>query len=253
MAENSDKPVGRTTIYDELNDSLRFEEFAELDDVNMIALRIFFREIGVAHLLEEYVLPTFKGKDSLIFAAIKDRPWPPWGHGSQTVVAFVQAHAIAENSYALGPVLLRTELAANIGLRAALYKEALESLGRQGKTTVNYLVIEGSVLGDHLLTSAGFQRTAEVVQTDEAKYFFYSADTQDVLKHLQLSAVSLPEVLGLHVPSAVIGQNASYHATMDWLALREMLPIWLGGWEDSPPGGAPPPPPPPACEVEGFQ
>jgi len=247
MAESSEGPGARTTIYDALNDRLRFEEFAELDDVAMIGMRTFFREIGVPHLFEEYVLPTFKGPDSLIFAAVKDRPWPPWGHGSQTVVAFVQAHMIADNSYALGPVLLRNELAANIGLRASLYKEALESVSRQGKAEVNYLVIEGSVLADHILTSAGFKRTADLVQTDDAKYFFYSADCQELLKHLQLSNVSLPELLTLQVAPEVIERNALFLAVMDWASYRELLPIWLGGLHESIPGGAPPPP---ACEVE---
>ena len=228
MTESSDESVSRTTIYDALNDSLRFEVFAELDEVTMIGLRTFFREIGIPYHFTEYVLPTFKGPDSLIFAAVKDRRWPPWGHGSQTVFAFVQAHAIADNSYALGPVLLRKEVAANLGLRASLYKEALESLSRERKAAVNYLVIEGSVLTDHILTSAGFKRTADLVQTDEAKYFFYSADCKELLNHLQVGEVSMPEVLGLRVAPAVIEQNALFHSVMDWAAYREMLPIWRG-------------------------
>lgn len=247
MAESSEGPGVRTTIYDALNDRLRFEEYAELDDVALIGVRTFFREIGVPHVFEEYVLPTFKGPDSLIFAAVKDRPWPPWGHGSQTVAAFVQAHAIADSSYALGPVLLRNELAANIGLRASLYKEALESLSRQGKAEVNYLVIEGSVLTDHILTSAGFKRTADLVQTDEAKYFFYNADCQELLKYLQLSDISQPELLTLQVASVAMERNTLFHATLDWASYRELLPIWRGGLHESIPGGAPPPPP---CEVE---
>jgi len=249
MTESSEVPEARTTIYDTLNDRLRFEEFAELDDVATIGVRTFFREIGVPHLFEEYVLPTFKGPDSLIFAAVADRPWPPWGHGSQTVVAFVQAHAISENSYAVGPVLLRNEMAANIGLRASLYKEALESLSRQGKAEVNYLVIEGSVLADHLLTSAGFKRTADLVQTDEAKYFFYNADCQEVLKYLQLDKVSLPELLTLQVAPEIIDRNTMFLAAMDWISYRELLPIWRGGLREGIPGGVPPPPPP-TCEVE---
>ena len=252
MAENSQAPKVRATIYDALNDKLRFEEFSELDDVAVIGMRIFFREIGVPHLFEEYVIPTFKGPGSLIFAAVKDRPWPPWGHGSQSVNAFVQAHAIAENSYAVGPVLLRNELAANIGLRAGLYKEALESLSRQAKAEVNYLVIEDLVLTDHVLTSAGFKRTANLVQTDEAKYFFYSADCQELLKNLLLSDVSLPELLTLQVAPQVIDRNTLFFGAMDWAAFRELLPIWRGGLHESIPGGVPPPPPP-GCEVEGFE
>jgi hypothetical protein len=253
MSGSSEAPKTRATIYDALNDSLRFEEFAELDDVAMIGMRRFFREIGVPHLFEEYVIPTFKGPDSLIFAAVKDRPWPPWGHGSQTVAAFVQAHAIAENSYALGPVLLRSELAANIGLRAALYKEALEGLSRQGKAEVYYLVIEGSVLTDQILTAAGFKRTADLVQTDEAKYFFYHADCQELLKQLQLSDSSVPELLTLQVAPPVIERSALFLGVMDWAAFRELLPIWRGGLHESIPGGVPDPPPPPACEVEDLQ
>jgi hypothetical protein len=244
MAENVSS---RTTPYDKLNDSLRFEEFAELDDVSMIGMRTFFREIGAPHLFDEYVLPTFKAPDSLIFAAVKDRPWPPWGHGSQRVAAFVQAHAIADDSYALGPVLVRRTLAANIGLRASLHKEALESLSREKDTRVNYLVVDGSVLTHQLLTSVGFKRTDDLVQTDVAKYFFYSADCKELLKQLRISDVSLPELLTLQVAPEVIEKSALFHAVMDWAAAWEMIPIWRGGLHESIPGGAPPPP---ACEVE---
>ena len=253
MAASSQGFEPRASLYDSLNESLRFEEFIEVDDVSVIAIRMFFRELGTLHLVDEYVLPTLRAPDSSIFAAVKDRPWPPWGHGSKNIVAFTQVHQIAENSYAVGPVRVQPSQAANIGLRAALYKEAIESLAKEKEAEVNYLVIEGSVLTDQLLTSVGFQRTPDLVQTDDAKYFFYRANCVELLAQLQLNNVSVPELLTLQVNPVIIEKNASFQAIMDWAVLRELVPIWFGGFHESIPGGTPPPPlpPPDPCIVEG--
>jgi hypothetical protein len=249
MAVSSEGPEPRASLYDTLNDSLRFEEFTEVDDVSAIAVRMFFRELGLSHLVDEYVLPTFKTPDSSIFAAVKDRPWPPWGHGSKSIVALAQIHPIAENSYAMGPIRVRPSQAANIGLRAALYKESIESLTKEEKAEVNYLVIEGSALTDQILTSVGFKRTPDLVQTDDARYFFYSANCLELLTHLRLNRVSVPELLTLQVDPGIIEKNALFQAVLDWAFLREMESIWRGGLHEGIPGGVAPPDP---CIVEGI-
>jgi hypothetical protein len=250
MAASAEGPKPLASLYDTLNDSLRFEEFTELDDVSVIATRSFFRELGLPHLVDEYVLPTFKAPGSSIFAAVKDRPWPPWGHGSKSIVAFAQLHTIAGDSYAMGPIRVRPQQAANIGLRAALYKEAIESLTKQEKAEVNYLVIEGSALTHQILTSVGFKRTPDLVQTDDAKYFFYSANCLELLTHLKLNHVSVPELLTLQVDPGIVEKNALFQAVLDWAFLREMAPIWRGGLQEGIPGGVAPPDP---CIVEGIE
>jgi hypothetical protein len=250
MAASAESAKPRASLYDTLNDSLRFEEFTEIDDVSVIATRMFFRELGLPHLVDEYVLPTFKTAGSSIFAAVKDRPWPPWGHGSKSIIAFAQTLSIADKSYAVGPVRVRPQQASNIGLRAALYKETIESLTKEDKAEVNYLVIEGSALTDQLLTSVGFKRTPELVQTDDAKYFFYSANCVELLTHLKLDRASVPELLTLQVDPGIVEKNALFHAVLDWAFLREIVPIWRGGLQEGIPGGVAPPDP---CLVEGLE
>src|SRR6266436_5270664 len=83
MVTEPGKPPETPSAYDKGNDAVRVDQFSELDDAAGVAMRSFFRKLGVPHLFEERILPTLRTPDSSIFAAVRDRPWPPWGHGSR--------------------------------------------------------------------------------------------------------------------------------------------------------------------------
>jgi hypothetical protein len=249
MATGPENSPGGTSAYDKGNDAVRVDQFSEMDDAVAVAMRSFFRKLGAPHLFEERVLPTLKIPDANIFAAVRDRPWPPWGHGSRLIVALIQAHPVSSNSYGLSPVYVRPEEAANIGLRAALYKETLENISQRAKAEVNYLVIEGSVLTERILTSVGFKRSKDLVQTEEARYFFYRADSRNLLDELQLSKVSIPELLSHQANPSVLEKNALYQGVLDWARFREIIVIDGGSFDASLPGGAPPSPPTAQIEI----
>jgi hypothetical protein len=236
-------PQQKPNLYDKSNDAVRVDSYSELDDTVAVAIRSFFRKLGAPYLFEERVVPTLKSPDSIIFAAVRDRPWPPWGHGSRRIIAMIQAHSIGQRSYGLSPLYIRPDESSNIGLRAALYKEALENLSRQGKAEVNYLVIEGSVLTDRMLTSLGFQRSEDLVVTESDRYFFYRVDARPLLENLHLDRVNIPELLTHNAAQSIIDANALFQAVLEWGRSREIIPIDGGSFDAALPGGVPPSPP----------
>lgn len=250
MNTGSNIPPEDPSVYDQENDAVRLDNFCELDTAVAVAMRSFFRKIGSPHLFEERILPTLEIEDSMIFAAVRDRPWPPWGHGSRRISALIQIHPVGNNSFGLSPIYVRPEEASNLGLRAALFKEAIESLSQRPKAEVNYLVIEGSVLTDRVLSSVGFKRSDDLVQTEAARYFFYRADARALLDQLQLTKVSIPELLSHRVADSVLERNALYQGVLDWSRTRETIPIDGGSFDASLPGGVPPSPPTRLDDIE---
>jgi len=85
----------RNAYYAARNAATRIEIFDELSPLAEAALRSFFRRIGSPHVMDEIVLPLLSEGDSQIFAAVRDRPWPPWGLGARNVVAMMQTHLVA--------------------------------------------------------------------------------------------------------------------------------------------------------------
>jgi hypothetical protein len=252
MKTGPNNPPEDPSAYSKENDAVRLDNFCELDSAVAVAMRSFFRKLGASHLFEERILPTLEIQDSMIFAAVRDRPWPPWGHGSRRIAALVQIHPVANNSYGLSPMYVRPEETSNLGLRAALYKEVLESLSQRPKAKVNYLIMEGSVLTDRVLSSFGFKRSKDLVQTEEARYFFYRADPRDLLNQLQLSQVSIPELLSHKVKDSLLERNALYQAVLDWGRYRELISIDGGSFDAALPGGLPPTPPTALVEIGGM-
>jgi hypothetical protein len=243
--ESSPQPQGPSpNLYGSGNDAVRVDSYNELDDTISVAMRSFFRQLGSPHLFEERVLPTLRAPEAVVFAAVRDRPWPPWGHGSRRIVSLVQAHSIGQRSYGLGPLYVRPEETSNIGLRAALYKELLESLSRHAKAEVNYLVVERSVLTARILEQAGFVRSEDVVVTEEARYAFYRTDANALLQNLGLQEVSVPELLTHEADWKVLERNALFQAVLEWGRSREVIPIDGGSFDASLPGGGGSPTPP---------
>jgi len=244
----SDTKVKR--FYGDRNAATRIDLFDELSELAQAALRAFFRRMDAPHLFDEVVLPLLYEGDSQIFAAVRDRPWPPWGLGARYVSAVCQTHLVADTTYGLSPVYVAPEDLSNVGLIAALYKEAVEYLALSVKgAEINYLVAEGSVLADHVLRKVGFERTDDVFLTEAARYLTYRMDAGELLRSLGLEAVATPDLLAHDVDPEILERNTLFHSTIylgshaEWtttsaLTASELVRLVRGG-HFSKPGGVP--------------
>ncbi|MGW3448810.1 2OG-Fe(II) oxygenase [Streptomyces sp. NPDC001076] len=199
--------------------------------------------------MEEVVLPLFSEGDSQIFAAVRDRPWPPWGLGARNIVAVLQTHLVADGCWGLSPVYVADEDLTNVGLSAALYKEALETLAVDPTAEVHYLVAEGSRLADRTLHHVGFENSGDVFLTEAARYLTYRAPAGELLSNLGLAEVDTIDVLAGAVDDEVFERNAAFHSTVylgsraEWVTDRnnvasEIARLVRGG-HYSKPGGVP--------------
>ncbi|MGW4163621.1 2OG-Fe(II) oxygenase [Streptomyces sp. NPDC004788] len=204
----------RRDFYTDRNGATRIEIFDELSDTAKAALYAFFRRTGAPHLMEEVVLPQFHDGDSQIFAAVRDRPWPPWGLGARNIVAVLQTHLVSDGCWGLSPVHVADEDLTNTGLHAALYKEALETLAVDPGAQVHYLVAEESRLVDLAMRRAGFERTEDVFLTEAARYLTYRAPARELLKNLGLAGADSVDVLAGAVDDDVFERNAAFHGTV---------------------------------------
>ncbi len=229
------------------NDATRIDVFDELGHIALAALRSFFRRLGAPHMVDEVILPTLQEGDSQVYAAVRDRPWPPWGLGARHVTALCQVQEIADESYAISPVYVTDEDATNVGLIAALYKEVLEALAVSERAEVNYLVADGSKLADHVLTSAGFKRYDDVVLTEQIRYYTYRIPAAALLERLGLRGVESPDLLAHQLDADTLTRNALFHSTIlaatraEWTAqsaLAEIIRLVRGGHAGKP-GGVP--------------
>src|SRR4051794_1892049 len=248
-------------LYDRKNDTVRIDSVEQLDDHFAVSLMSFFRQLDAPHLYFERVRPILDSGDSTIYAAVRERPWPPWGLGARRVGALVQTHPVGTGSYGLSPIYTADEDATNIGLMAAVYSEALEGLRRGGKAEVNYLVLEGSVFADHILRRVGFKRSDDLVATDdEVRYAFYRADAGEVAAALGFDRISVPELLAHEIDEKSFDRLALYVSGLAlasqpnrWVdrLIREIIAIDIGLFDASLPGGTPPTPSPPTA-LPGF-
>jgi Rps23 Pro-64 3,4-dihydroxylase Tpa1-like proline 4-hydroxylase len=242
------KPVDHD-LFGERNGATRIEIFDELSELAKAALHAFFRRMGAPHLMEEVVLPLLSEGDSQIFAAVRDRPWPPWGLGARNVVAVLQTHLVADGCWGLSPVYVADEDLTNVGLVAALYKEALETLVVDPQAEVDYLVADGSLLADRALRRVGFERSEDVFLTEAARYLTYRVPAGDLLANLGLADVDTVDVLAHALDDEAYERNAAFHSTIylasraEWVVARadvasEIARLVRGG-HYSKPGGVP--------------
>jgi Rps23 Pro-64 3,4-dihydroxylase Tpa1-like proline 4-hydroxylase len=234
-------------FFDDRNRSIRIDLFEELSDQALAALRSFTRRMGAPHLLEEVILPILHEGDSQILAAVQDRPWPPWGLGARHVVALCQTHSIADESYAISPVYVTDEDLTNVGMISAVFKEALEQVAISPRAEVCYLVAEGSLLVDDVLTSVGFRKSEDIFLNWAGRYYTYRALAGDLVKGLGLDRLSTPDLLAHDMNKAILAKNALFHQTLylgsraEWAAERaisEIIRLVRGG-HASKPGGVP--------------
>ncbi len=229
------------------NEATRIDVFEELNPAATAALRSFCRRIGAPHLFDEVLMPKLEEGDTRIYAAVRDRPWPPWGLGARNVIAVCQVQAIADESFALSPIYVLDEEATNVGMLAALYKEVLEELAVSPNAEINYLVADGSVLANHVLNGAGFKRYDDVFLTEQSRYFTYRIPVNELIVRLGLSEVDTVDLLAHDVPTELLAQHALFHLTInlatraEWIAragIPEIIDLVRGG-HASKPGGVP--------------
>jgi Rps23 Pro-64 3,4-dihydroxylase Tpa1-like proline 4-hydroxylase len=236
-------------FYDDRNEATRIDLFDEVNELSAAALRSFFRRMHAPHLFDEIVLPLLSEGDSQIFAAVRDRPWPPWGLGARYVTAVCQTHLVGDDTYGVSPVYVCDEDLGNAGLIAAVYKEAIEYLATNERAEINYLVVEGSMLADHVLRAAGFEKTEDVFLTEAARYFTYRVEAQKLVGTLGLSELATPDLLAHALDAELLARNALFHSTVylgsraewtapSWAIAAEVVQLVRGG-HYSKPGGVP--------------
>ncbi|MFF0448785.1 2OG-Fe(II) oxygenase [Streptomyces sp. NPDC004609] len=220
----------RRDFFTEGNGGTRIEIFDELSDTAKAALHSFFRRAHAAHLMEEVVLPQFSDGDSQIFAAVRDRPWPPWGLGARNIIGVLQTHLVSDGCWGLSPVHVADEDLTNVGLCSALYKEALETLAVDPNAEVHYLLAEGSRLADLVLRRVGFERTEDVFLTEAARYLTYRAPAGELLASLGLAETDTIDVLAGNIDDGVFELNAAFHSAIylgsraEWAVDRVSVP-----------------------------
>ncbi|WP_327281442.1 MULTISPECIES: 2OG-Fe(II) oxygenase [unclassified Streptomyces] len=242
-------PTIRRDFYTDGNGGTRIEIFDELSETAKAALYTFFRRAGAPHLMDEVVLPLFCEGDSQMFVGVRDRPWPPWGLGARNIVAVVQTHMVADGCWGLSPVHVADEDLTNVGLCAAVYKEALETLAVDPNAEVHYLVAEGSRLADLTLRRVGFERTEDVFLTEAARYLTYRAPVGELLDRLGLAEADTVDVLSGALDDETFGLNAAFHNTVylgsraEWVVDRPSVPSEIArlvrGGHYSKPAGVP--------------
>lgn len=238
----------RKHFYDVGNRSCRIDVFDELSAQALAAVRLFARRLGAPHLVDEVFLPTLADGDCQIVAAVRDRPWPPWGLGAREVVALCMTNAIAEGSYSVSPIYALASELTNVGMLSAVLKEALDQLSVQPHAEACYLAAEDSTLADHVLRHVGFECSEDVFVTSQARYNTYRAPVQKVLAALSLDKTSTPELLAHAIRTEALREQALFHQTIhagsfaEWSSaeiLRSELIRLVRGGHASKPGGVP--------------
>ena len=209
-------------LFSDKNDKVRIDILRDLSAETEAGLLTFLRRIGAVHLYAERILPIAKTNDSLLFAAVIDRAWPPWGLGARAVHGVCQVQQIGDSSFSIGPLLVADEDLTNIGLQAAIFKEVLDFLGSNGDGELGYLLNEGSVLADRVMSASGFKKTDEFVLNEHGRYNAYRAPASKVLAALGLEDASSADLLAFQIEDQAFDRNAVFH-TMLQLAMRPAL------------------------------
>jgi hypothetical protein len=83
---------------------------------------------------------------------------------------------VAEGAAGMAGVIAAAEEATEIGLLAAVYQALLDGLAERGVERVHYVVREGGRFGERLVGAAGFERTSNLILTEEARYWLHDAE-----------------------------------------------------------------------------
>jgi hypothetical protein len=231
-------------------EQFRFETLDKPDERLVPPLRAFFRRLEVGHIYDEVILPTLQEGSSLITVAIRDRPWPPWGIGAQSISALVFFHPIGEGTAGLGNVFVAEEEQTSIGLMAAVYMEGINQLAQRGVERVHFVVREEAPFSSRVLAMAGFERTSHPFLTEYARYWLHDALLNDHTTALGLQDTSTIRLLADEIDSRDYERTALFLLTLnlsfmpywkDRLRITEVIPNTgiARVAECAPPGGPP--------------
>jgi hypothetical protein len=227
-------PPQTRSIYSTINAALRVEVFDETPEADYeVSIRGFLRNAGIGHLYEERIRPTLEAGDSAIFVGVLDRVWPPWGLGAHTVLALCQAHLVGDKRYGISPVFANPAHLTNIGLQAAVLKEAIDYIAaKEGE--INYLVRDGARYSRSFLEAVGFSRVNEFFQDHIGRYAIYRTSAAALTSRLGLTSSSA-DLLAEDIPAENYSTIVSYVNVIHLASnsfTREIIAI-DGGLDDS--------------------
>lgn len=236
-------------------DLFRLVTLTRPDDKLAPALRAFLRRAGLPHVFDELLWPALHEGNTLAVAALRDRPWPPWGLGAVSVSALTVCHPIHEARAGVGGVIAVPEEVASVGLLAAVHREAVAKLAERGVTALQHVVRAHTFLAVRVLAGAGFVDHKHPVVTDDAAYRLHEAPVAAHLAALGLADRTPLQLLAEEFAPAAfdrlalyllaVGQQFALHWT-DAVRAAEVIPhtALARVAECLPPGGPPKAEPP---------
>ena len=154
--------------------------------------------------------------------AIRDRPWPPFGPGAQTISALTVFHPVSEDTAGLGNVFLVDEELTSMGLMMAVYREGLDQLTERGIQLVHWVVRENAPLSTRVLLECGFAVTDLPYVTDGARYWIYEAPIESHLGALGFRDRTPLQLLAGDVDADRFDRAALYLTAIN----LSFLPYW---------------------------
>jgi hypothetical protein len=230
------------------NELIRIESFDKIDATFEAPLRSFFRRIGHHHVYDEHIVPVMADGSAVGIAAVKDRAWPPWGVGAQTIHALTIASPVTSDGAGLSNIFVLEEDVGNIGLVAAVYREMLNSLARRGVKEISYIVLDGSIFAGRVLAGLGFKPTEELFLSHGSRYNVYTCELRAHSEAMTLHQTASPELMdgnlvdGTFTATVQLMAATSIGSLPFWserAGLPEILPNTGGFSRASKPGGAP--------------
>jgi len=196
-------------------EQFRFVCLTEHDSKLAIPIQAFFRRIGLPRVFDELVSPGLEEGSGMAVMAMRDRPWPPWGIGAQSVSAFTFIYPIGEGRAGLSNVFALPEEELSIGLLAAVDREGLNVLAEHSTNRIHFVTRDGSHLSARVLAGAGFEETGIPYITNEARYCFHEAELSSHLAALGIADCTPLQLLGEEFPEAALDRIALYLLTLN--------------------------------------
>ncbi|MET9450144.1 hypothetical protein [Streptomyces cinerochromogenes] len=223
-----------TDLHSDLNDRLELRATTDLLGEFRPELAAFLRRLGLAHLLEEVLVPLTATARTTSVLAFEERPWPPSGIGARAVRALAVAVRGTDGQALYTPAFLAPQHATNIGLAAAVTQSVFEGLAEDGVDWVSLFVNCRSAVVSGELRRAGFVPREARVMTGDAEFTAYTASPSAALEALGLDSVRLGDVLALRLDPEHVSRLTAFH-----LALTAGIAAhWAGDtrWADVFPG-----------------
>jgi hypothetical protein len=171
--------------------------------------------MGLAHVFDELISPGLEDGAGLAVMAVRDRPWPPWGIGAQSISALTFIHPIGEGRAGLANVLAVPEEEMSIGLLAAVYREGLNLLAERSTNRIHLVAREETFLAGRVLASTGFTKTSHQYITETARYYLHEADVNTHLAALGIADRTPLQLLGNDFTGSALEKVALFLLTLN--------------------------------------